>query len=224
LTSSVAVFVDGDNLASVHAPQILRIANSFGAARILRVFGGEGGLRNWAQAYAFEQMYCGPAKNATDMHMTVDAIQTALTHPMDVAVLCTSDSDFTPLARWLRARGVHVAGCGEDKTHVAYRKSCTDFHVLALREVPAETACPPAAGTVAQAVTKKVRAVITEHGTAPRGLRITDLNGHMRRSHNFNISALPEKTWREYLCKRPDQFDVDPRGPEACVRLRAAQP
>jgi hypothetical protein len=42
----------------------------------------------------------------------------------------------------------------------------------------------------------------------------------MRTRHGVSIGAYPEKTWRGYLEARPQVFVLDPKGPEARVRLR----
>jgi hypothetical protein len=43
------------------------------------------------------------AKNAADIRMTVDAVETVVAHPaVEVFVLVTGDSDYSPLARRLR--------------------------------------------------------------------------------------------------------------------------
>jgi hypothetical protein len=53
------------------------------------------------------------SKNAADIQMVVDALETALTHPdIETFVLVSGDSDFSAVARKLRAYGKQVVGMG----------------------------------------------------------------------------------------------------------------
>jgi uncharacterized protein (TIGR00288 family) len=55
------------------------------------------------------------AKNAADIRMTVDAVETIFTHPaVEVFVLVTGDSDYSPLVRRLREYGKWVVGVGTE--------------------------------------------------------------------------------------------------------------
>jgi uncharacterized protein (TIGR00288 family) len=54
-------------------------------------------------------------KNAADIQMTVDAMETLIVHPeIAVYVLINCDSDFTPLVRRLREFGKWVVSVGAD--------------------------------------------------------------------------------------------------------------
>ncbi len=53
-------------------------------------------------------------------------------------------------------------------------------------------------------------------------MRITDLNPIMRAKHGTLISEMPEKSWRAYLTKRNALYEIDPKGPDAKVRLKPA--
>ncbi|GLZ38500.1 NYN domain-containing protein [Actinokineospora sp. NBRC 105648] len=55
----------------------------------------------------------GQHKNAADIRLAVDAMETLITHPMvGVFVLATGDSDYTPLVTRLREHGKQVIGVG----------------------------------------------------------------------------------------------------------------
>lgn len=55
----------------------------------------------------------GAHKNAADIRLAVDAMETLMTHPeVGVFVLVTGDSDYTPLVGRLREYGKHVIGVG----------------------------------------------------------------------------------------------------------------
>lgn len=57
----------------------------------------------------------GSHKNAADIRLAVDAMETLITHPeVGVFILVTGDSDFTPLVQRLREFGKHVVGVGTE--------------------------------------------------------------------------------------------------------------
>lgn len=64
-------------------------------------------------------------KNATDMAMTIDAVDLYHQHNIEQVVLLTSDSDFTPLATWLCHRDIAVVGVLGDDASWAFRRACT---------------------------------------------------------------------------------------------------
>lgn len=64
-------------------------------------------------------------KNATDMAMTIDAVDLYHQHEIEQVVLVTSDSDFTPLATWLCHRQVAVVGVLGEESSWAFRRACT---------------------------------------------------------------------------------------------------
>jgi hypothetical protein len=54
-------------------------------------------------------------KNAADIRMAVDAMETLITHPeVSVFVLVAGDGDYTPLVQRLREFGKHVVGVGTE--------------------------------------------------------------------------------------------------------------
>jgi hypothetical protein len=66
-------------------------------------------------------------KNATDMAMTIDAIDLLYGGKVDGFGIMSSDSDFTPLATRLRQDGITVYGFGDFKTPEAFKTACTRF-------------------------------------------------------------------------------------------------
>src|SRR3546814_12757916 len=80
-------------------------------------------------------------KNATDMKMTIDAMDLLFRGRVQGFGLMTSDSDFMPLAMRIRQDGLPVYGFGTGKTPESFRQACTRFiDVGALMEA----AKPPA--------------------------------------------------------------------------------
>ena len=66
-------------------------------------------------------------KNATDISLTIGAMDLLYTKIYDAFVLVSSDSDYTPLAIRLRESGVAVLGVGEKKTPDPFKNACDDF-------------------------------------------------------------------------------------------------
>ena len=74
-----------------------------------------------------QQFDVSKGKNATDMAMTIDAIDLLYQGKVDGFGIMTSDSDFTPLVTRLRQDGIVVYGFGEAKTPQAFKSVCTRF-------------------------------------------------------------------------------------------------
>ena len=66
-------------------------------------------------------------KNATDMALTIDAMDFLYTSNYDIYAIVSSDSDFTPLAIKLREAGKSVIGIGKKATSEAFIQSCDNF-------------------------------------------------------------------------------------------------
>ena len=66
-------------------------------------------------------------KNATDILMTIDAIDLLHTKDIDAFAFATSDSDFTPVVMRVQAEGIKVYGFGEKKTPKPFMAACSQF-------------------------------------------------------------------------------------------------
>jgi uncharacterized protein (TIGR00288 family) len=130
----VAVFLDFENLvlgagkgpgeavSPVPYEALSRLCRDYGSATVRRAYA------NWADCrfgrYQDDLamngveliqvgLVGGRAKNAADIQIAVDAMETLITHPdIAVYVLVTGDGDFTPLVRRLREFGKRVIGVG----------------------------------------------------------------------------------------------------------------
>lgn len=72
----------------------------------------------------------GTHKNAADIRLAVDAMETLIAHPdIGVFVLVTGDSDFTPLVQKLREFGKHVIGIGTNEAATSARlvSVCSEY-------------------------------------------------------------------------------------------------
>ncbi len=69
-------------------------------------------------------------KNATDMAMTVDAMELLYSDRPDAFGIVSSDADFTPLVMHLRSKGAAVYGFGAAQTPKPFVNACSRFLYL----------------------------------------------------------------------------------------------
>ncbi|WP_174291405.1 NYN domain-containing protein [Sphingomonas bacterium] len=158
-TRNVALLIDADN-ASWHAiDPVLTVLAELGSVNVRRAYGNwsKPGLKGWRDMsirHGIEpqqQFDLTKGKNATDMKMTIDAMDLLFRGRIEGFGIMSSDSDFMPLAMRIRQDGIPVYGFGNSRTPEAFRQACTRFiDVGALIDeasLPAEDepAPPPAA-------------------------------------------------------------------------------
>lgn len=209
----MAVLVDGDNISATHAAQIDRITQHNGPAHIRRVYLDAKRASGWHDVSGFRVIHSGSGKNATDLLLSIDAMELALSGKLNGFVIVSSDGDFTHLAQRLREYGLDVVGVGDQKAPQALRAACTRFHQLG-----AECASPATRAAVSD-LDRKIRDMIARHSQKARGIRLNQLAPWMHAEHSIRISTQPERSWRAYLAARPHLFDLDPKGPTAMVRF-----
>ena len=132
---NIALLIDADNASPANLESALTILGDLGNVNIRRVYGNwsKQGLKGWAglvHRYALEpqqQFDLTKGKNATDMKMTIDAMDLLYGGHVDGFGLMTSDSDFMPLAIRIRQNGTPVYGFGTARTPEAFREACTRF-------------------------------------------------------------------------------------------------
>lgn len=233
MSGHVAVFVDGENVRADYAEAIDRIAAALGAVDVQRVYGNAATQPKWDGMPGFRFVHSGTGKNATDILLTVEAMEAALVGDFDTLVIASSDRDFTHLVTRMRELGRTVIGIGEAKATPQFRAACTRFELLAPQDaVAAVKVAPSRPAPAAPAAVSRMEAVsgldlcirdfIKANSTNGQGVRIQLLGPMMHSRHGVRISTFPEKTWRAYFQKRPGLFDLDPRGQDAKVRFRPA--
>lgn len=132
---SIAVLIDADNAQPSKLREILDEISLYGRIVVKKAYGNwkDERLKNWEEelnklAIKPEQQFAYTmGKNATDISLTIGAMDLLNTKIYDAFVLVSSDSDFTPLAIRLRESGVSVLGIGEKKTPEPFRNACDDF-------------------------------------------------------------------------------------------------
>ncbi len=212
----IAVLVDGDNINASHANEILLRARKLGRVDVARVYGGAHPSCGWLSTPGYRMMHAGAGKNAADVLLCIDAMELTLTGGLSAFVIATSDGDFAHLAHRQRERGLHVLGLGEEKAPRSFQLACSEFQNL-----KAETAAKrPVSAKDEYAFDRRVRSIIQQNSQNAAGITITSLAHKMRAAYSTQISTHPEQTWRAYLSKRTDLYDLDPRGPNAMVRYK----
>jgi len=151
---NIALLIDADN-ASWHAiDPVLTVLAELGTVNIRRVYGNwsKPALKGWRDMtlkHGIEpqqQFDLTKGKNATDMKMTIDAMDLLFRGRIGGFGIMSSDSDFMPLAMRIRQDGIPVYGFGNLKTPEAFKQACSRFiDVGALvSEAKAEATTAPA--------------------------------------------------------------------------------
>ncbi len=132
---NIALLIDADNVTHRGIDPALTVMAELGQVNIRRAYGNfaKDNLGNWdkiTNKYGIrpqQQFDVSKGKNATDMAMTIDAIDLLYQGKVDGFGIMTSDSDFTPLVTRLRQDGIIVYGFGESKTPASFKSVCTRF-------------------------------------------------------------------------------------------------
>jgi uncharacterized protein (TIGR00288 family) len=167
---NIALLIDADNASAAHFDPVMTVLAELGTVNIRRAYGNwsKTTLKTWAalsvaQAIEPQQQFdLTKGKNATDMKMTIDAMDLLFRGRVEGFGIMSSDSDFMPLAMRIRQDGLPVYGFGNATTPEGFRQACTRFiDVAALlneitpapparpvsTDVPLDASLPPAIGT-----------------------------------------------------------------------------
>ncbi|WP_399682392.1 NYN domain-containing protein [Xenophilus sp.] len=150
-TQRIALLIDADNAPAAKIDEVLTELSTIGVINVRRAYGNwtKGALAGWQDVlleYAIrpmQQFDYSKRKNATDMAMTVDAMELLYTDRPDAFGIVSSDADFTPLVMHLRSKGAAVYGFGAAQTPKPFVNACSRFLYLeALGEEAAPAATP----------------------------------------------------------------------------------
>lgn len=157
LAPNIALLIDADNASPDAIDPVLTVLAELGTVNIRRIYGNwsKAALRGWSNLvhrYAIQpqqQFDVTKGKNATDMRMTIDAMDLLYSGKVDGFGIMSSDSDFMPLAMRIRQEGVPVYGFGNANTPQSFRQACTRFiDVGALMAAEAKDPAPIATRAV----------------------------------------------------------------------------
>ena len=132
---NIALLIDADNASHAGIDPVLTVLAELGQVNIRRAYGNwaKPALSNWnkiTHRYGLQPMQqfdLTKGKNATDMAMTIDAIDLLYGGKVDGFGIMSSDSDFTPLVTRLRQDGLIVYGFGSDKAPEPFKTACTRY-------------------------------------------------------------------------------------------------
>jgi uncharacterized protein (TIGR00288 family) len=165
-TRNVALLIDADNASARDLDPVLTVLAELGTVNVRRAYANwsKPALKGWRDMITRhgiepqQQFDITKGKNATDMKMTIDAMDLLFRGRVTAFGIMSSDSDFMPLAMRIRQDGLPVYGFGRATTPEGFRQACTRFiDVSALtpeevpplssppaEDVPIEQALPPA--------------------------------------------------------------------------------
>lgn len=152
--NNIALLIDADNVDPGGINAVLTVLAELGQVNIRRAYGNwaKDALKHWAAITnhfgirPHQQFDLTRGKNATDMAMTIDAVDLLYQGKVDGFGIMSSDSDFTPLVTRLRQDGLPVYCFGDGKTPEALRSACTRF-IDVTKLMRGEGASATAAGT-----------------------------------------------------------------------------
>jgi uncharacterized protein (TIGR00288 family) len=132
---NIALLIDADNVDPGGIDPVLTVLAELGQVNIRRAYGNwaKPALVRWSKIthrYGIspqQQFDYTKGKNATDMAMTIDAIDLLYLGKVDGFGIMSSDSDFTPLVNRLRQDGLTVYVFGKESTPEALKTACTRF-------------------------------------------------------------------------------------------------
>lgn len=132
---NIALLIDADNASHAGIDPVLTVLAELGQVNVRRAYGNwrKQSLKSWADKvhrYGIEpqqQFDITKGKNATDMKMTIDAMDLLYAGRVQGFGIMSSDSDFMPLAMRIRQEGYPVYGFGGSKTPEAFRHACSRF-------------------------------------------------------------------------------------------------
>ena len=122
--TNIALLIDADNASPEHLDEVLLVLGELGTINIRRAYGNwaKASLKGWGKLTGLhsiipmQQFDVVKGKSATDMRMTIDAMDLLYRGNVDGFGIMSIDSDFLPLAQRIREDGLPVYGFGTAKT------------------------------------------------------------------------------------------------------------
>src|SRR5437868_11243278 len=129
--ANIALLIDADNASPDHLGEVLLVLGELGTINIRRAYGNwaKASLKGWGlltgahSIIPMQQFDVVKGKSATDMRMTIDAMDLLYRGNVDGFGIMSSHSDFLPLAQRIREDGLPVYGFGMSKTPVSCQQS-----------------------------------------------------------------------------------------------------
>jgi len=246
----IALLIDADNVADLQSSQLAAALSQlaeFGYVSLRRAYG------NWSKPtlaslakilhefaiVPVQQFDLTSGKNATDIALTIDAMDLVHGGKFDAFCVISCDSDFTPLVVRLRNEGIEVYGFGrKNKTAAAFREACTKFFDLGESKQSqsssaqisqktsqrSKTAQSPGTNQNSnKASTKTIDPVFraaVELNRNSKGWANTKAVAGYLSQQNKRKKDYKAQTWAKYYQKFPDIFEVKPSTGKTLIRLR----
>lgn len=203
LKPRVALLVDGDNFPRAGLSQIESKAARLGEVTIRRVFGDMTLHKDWAQETGYVAMHCATSagKNRADMALVISAMDMFHRGLASTFLVVSDDRDFEPLVSHLREQGCRAERIG--------KQPASDNPRAQAKSMPV---------TRPDALLRKVRALVAAAGATGHPIQSLGVALHQQ---GIDIADTPQKSLRAWLMTYSDDFDLDPRGPDARVRVKA---
>ena len=134
--TGIAVLIDGENVGASFAGKILGALRSLGRIDIGNVYFDlqRGQSVEWIRdlpSLPLEPVVTAveeTGKSGSDISLILDAVEILHTRDIGIFCICSSDGDFTGLARYLKAHGKSVIAAGDGmRTPSSLRVSCDRF-------------------------------------------------------------------------------------------------
>ena len=229
----IALFIDADNISAKFGKQIIDTLESRGEIFIRRIYGNweKISLHGWNECIlnfslrAIQQPDFAAGKNATDMSLTIDAMDVLYSGNANIFALVSNDSDFTPLVIRLREGGMNVIGMGNENASISFRNACNDFIGLDKIIEPITPAPPPVKSPPPKVMTQSERdkklqqlhnilhEAAQAHGDA-KGFFLLNAAGMEIKNKNlgFGVKDFGYGTLQEFMAAFPKLYEVQKSG------------
>ncbi|CUV65041.1 conserved hypothetical protein [Sulfurovum sp. enrichment culture clone C5] len=143
----LAVFFDCENISATYVKETFDELANYGEVIIRKAYADWSNKNNKAwndkfHKFTIEPMHIIPNvlnKNASDIKMVIDVMNTMISSKIDVIALVSSDSDFTSLVIDIKSKGFEVIGFGEKKTPESLRNAYSTFIELPIKNKTADS-------------------------------------------------------------------------------------
>jgi len=200
---AVALLIDADNAALGSLDQVVAALAEHGDLTIRRAYGNwfKSALKAWDPELGrrgirpVQQSDPVKGKNATDLALVIDAVDIHHTIKPGVYALVSSDSDYAPLAHFLRERGAKVIGFGRANTAESFRVACTAF--VPIPDAPAGESGPRASRQ--PGLPELLTGAIAKNADPQGWARVSAVANHMRQHHGQSAKDHGKATWTKVL-------------------------
>ncbi len=200
---AVALLIDADNAALGSLDQVAAALAEHGDLTIRRAYGNwfKSALKAWDPELnrrgirPVQQSDPVKGKNATDLALVIDAVDLHHTIKPDVYALVSSDSDYAPLAHFLRERGAKVIGFGRASTAESFRVACSFF--VPIPDGPAAESKPKPKGQ--PSLPELLTGAIAKNADKQGWARVSAVANYMRQHHGQSAKDHGKATWTKVL-------------------------